>query len=184
VKEYDKTLLRAHGDDVFISGNVEIRRPHLVSMGSHIAIDSGFYLTTQAELGDFIHIGPSVLVIGGEKARLKMGHFTNLALGTRVVCGSDTYGSAGLITAPGIPSEMTEVRHTTVTLQDFVNVGGDAFIFPGVTLGEGSVIAARSLVTKDTDPWTIYMGSPARPAGQRAKEKILAHARKLGYRAA
>ena len=40
--QYDYTLLRSCGQDVFISANVEIRRPHLVTVGSHVAIDTGF----------------------------------------------------------------------------------------------------------------------------------------------
>ncbi len=36
-----------------------------------------------------------------------------------------------------------------------------AFIAPGVTIGEGAVMAARSVVVKDVEPWTIVGGNPA-----------------------
>jgi galactoside O-acetyltransferase len=52
---------------------------------------------------------------------------------------------------------------------------------PGVTIAEGSVIGACSLVTKDTEPWTIYMGVPARAVKIRKKEKMLQYAKELGY---
>jgi acetyltransferase-like isoleucine patch superfamily enzyme len=52
---------------------------------------------------------------------------------------------------------------------------------PGVTLAEGCVIGANSLVTKDTEPWTIYMGSPAMPIKKRPKDKMLLYAKELGY---
>ena len=49
--EFDKSLLKECCTDVYIIANVEIKRPHLVSIGNHVAIDSGFYITTQAEIG-------------------------------------------------------------------------------------------------------------------------------------
>lgn len=41
-------------------------------------------------------------------------------------------------------------------------VAADAFIGPGVTLGEGAVVAARSTVVRDVEPWTVVAGNPAR----------------------
>jgi galactoside O-acetyltransferase len=52
---------------------------------------------------------------------------------------------------------------------------------PGVTLKEGSVVGSNSVVTKDTEPWTIYLGSPAKPIKLRDKSKIIENAKKLGY---
>ena len=37
------------------------------------------------------------------------------------------------------------------------------------------------VLTKDTEPWTIYVGSPAKPVGKRDKEIILKNAKELGY---
>jgi putative colanic acid biosynthesis acetyltransferase WcaF len=48
-------------------------------------------------------------------------------------------------------------------------IGARAFVNPGVTLGEGSVVGAMSMVTKSTDPWAIYGGNPARKIGNRTK---------------
>jgi acetyltransferase-like isoleucine patch superfamily enzyme len=38
---------------------------------------------------------------------------------------------------------------------------------PGVTIGRGAVVGARSTVTRDVAPWTIVAGTPARPIGER-----------------
>lgn len=35
-------------------------------------------------------------------------------------------------------------------------------MLPGVTIGEGAVVAAGSVVTKDVEPWTVVGGNPAR----------------------
>jgi putative colanic acid biosynthesis acetyltransferase WcaF len=48
-------------------------------------------------------------------------------------------------------------------------------------LAEGSVVGANSLVTKSTEPWTVYVGSPAKPIRIRDKESVLKFALELGY---
>jgi acetyltransferase-like isoleucine patch superfamily enzyme len=180
--QYDKSLLKGVGDDVFISANVEIRRPHLVSMGNHIAIDSGFYITTEATLGDYIHIGPHVIVIGGTKSHLRLGNFVNITLGAKLICGSDSFSGHGLVSAPGIPEEfLNEIDFGSIIIENFAAVCAGAIILPGVTISEGSVVGANSLVTKNTEPWTIYAGNPAKPVKTRPSEKMLHYAKKLGY---
>lgn len=179
---FDLSRLQSVGEDVFISGNVEIRRPELVRVGNHVAIDSGFYITTAALIGDYIHIAPSVHVIGSAKGLLTMGHFTNISVGGKIVCGSDSFMGDGLISAPGLPEEFRDtLKIEPITFKPFANTGANVTILPGVTLGEGSVIGANSLVTKDTEPWTIYVGSPARPVKARKKEKMIEFAKRLGY---
>ena len=52
---------------------------------------------------------------------------------------------------------------------------------PGVTFGEGAILGANSLAVKDLEPWTIYVGSPAKPVKERNKDIILSHVKELGY---
>jgi acetyltransferase-like isoleucine patch superfamily enzyme len=180
-REYDYSLLKFHGEDVFVNAHVEIRRPHLVSIGNHVAIDYGFYCTVNVDMGDYIHIAPYVTVIGGADSALHMGHFSSIAVGSRIVCGSDEHLGEGL-PGPTIPDKYRDkLKIAPVTFENFANVGTNVVILPGVTLGEGSVVGACSLVTKNTEPWTIYTGIPAKPMKIRRKEKMLAMAKELGY---
>lgn len=41
-------------------------------------------------------------------------------------------------------------------------VAAEAFVGPGVTIGEGAVLGARAVTTKDLEPWSVYVGNPAR----------------------
>ena len=179
--EYNYALLRRCGENVFISANVEIRRPNLVSVGSHTAIDTGFYLTVQADIGDYIHIAPYVTAIGGAKGILTMGHFTTIAAGSRIVCVSDNHLGDGLV-GPTIPEPYCDSqKNAPVIMERFSSIGTNAVVLPGVTLAEGSVIGACSLATRSTEPWTIYAGVPARPVKVRPRDKMIAAARALGY---
>ncbi len=58
--------------------------------------------------------------------------------------------------------DWTHVTIKPVTIGNKAWVGFDAVILKGITIGEGAVIAARSVVTKDVAPWTVVAGNPAR----------------------
>lgn len=48
-------------------------------------------------------------------------------------------------------------------------IASDAFVGPGVTVGEGAVLGARGVAFKDLAPWTVYGGNPARVLRQRQR---------------
>ena len=49
-----------------------------------------------------------------------------------------------------------------IRIEDQTWIAADAFIGPGVKVGEGAVIGARSVVFKDVEPWTVVRGNPAK----------------------
>lgn len=53
-----------------------------------------------------------------------------------------------------------------VIIQDWAYIGAYSQIMPGVTIGEGAIIAAGSIVTKSVPPYTIVGGNPARTIGK------------------
>ena len=59
-----------------------------------------------------------------------------------------------------------------IVISDYAWVASDAFVGPGVTLGEGAVLGARGVAFKDLDPWTVYVGNPVRPVRQRKRFTI------------
>jgi acetyltransferase-like isoleucine patch superfamily enzyme len=56
-----------------------------------------------------------------------------------------------------------EVPSRPIRLHDNVWIGFDVCILPGVTIGEGSIVGARSVVTTDVPAYTVVAGNPARP---------------------
>lgn len=59
-----------------------------------------------------------------------------------------------------------------VHIGDYVWIGANSVILPGVTIGEGSVIAAGSVVTKDVPPYSLYGGNPAKEIRRYPKPNI------------
>jgi maltose O-acetyltransferase len=57
-----------------------------------------------------------------------------------------------------------------VEIGDYAWLGSRAMVLPGVTIGEGAVVAAGAVVTRDVPPYTVVGGVPARPMGTRSRE--------------
>ncbi|NDV62314.1 acetyltransferase [Puniceicoccales bacterium CK1056] len=58
----------------------------------------------------------------------------------------------------------------SVIIGDHVWIGYRALILPGVSIGDGAVVAAGSVVSRDVDPYTIVAGTPAKVIGTRERE--------------
>ncbi|MCW8445587.1 CatB-related O-acetyltransferase [Fluoribacter gormanii] len=58
-------------------------------------------------------------------------------------------------------------------IKDGVWLGMRSMIMPGVTIGEGAIIAANSVVTKDVEPYSIVAGSPAKPVKKRFSDNVI-----------
>ncbi|HST06296.1 MAG TPA: acyltransferase [Chloroflexia bacterium] len=56
-----------------------------------------------------------------------------------------------------------------VTIGNYVWIGSRAMILPGVTIGEGAVVAAGAVVTTNVEPYVVVGGVPARPIGTRSR---------------
>jgi len=167
---------KTYGEDVFIHDRAIIKHPSHCDIGSHNAIDNGVTISTAIEMGDYIHIAQDVTVIGGADSKLILEDFSFVAAGTKIVCGSEDYTGAGLV-GPTIPKEYRVINYSTVKFGKYAGCGVNCSIMPNVTLAEGSILGANSLLTKDTEPWTIYFGSPAKPVKIRDKDKILEYAK-------
>ena len=66
-----------------------------------------------------------------------------------------------------ISSARHEQTQAPIVIEDRAWVAAEAFIGPGVTIGEGAVVGARGCVFKDVEPWTVVGGNPVRFIKQR-----------------
>jgi galactoside O-acetyltransferase len=172
-------IFKSVGTDFFIDETAKIKHPDSTEIGNHVAIDFGVYSSVSMKINDYVHIAPYVCIIGGKNSMLIMGKFSGISAGCKILCGSDDF-TQGLMN-PQVPIELRCPKITTVTFEDYSCIGVNCVVMPGVTLKEGSVVGSNSVVTKDTEPWTIYLGSPAKPIKLRDKNKVTKNAKKLGY---
>jgi putative colanic acid biosynthesis acetyltransferase WcaF len=54
-----------------------------------------------------------------------------------------------------------------IRIEDQAWICADAFVGPGITVGQGAIVGARSVVTKDVQAWSVVAGNPAKPIGTR-----------------
>jgi len=59
------------------------------------------------------------------------------------------------------------LKTAPIRIGDGAWIAIDGLVLPGVTVGTGAVLGAKSLLIKDAEPWTIYVGQPARAIGPR-----------------
>ena len=69
----------------------------------------------------------------------------------------------------GQPKALSDVPAAPIVIENDAWIGFGASVFKGVTIGEGAIVGACSVVTKDVAPYTIVVGNPARVIGQSRK---------------
>ena len=167
------------GYDVLIDDNVKIRRPELVKIGNHVAIDWGFYCSTALEIGDYVHISPHVTCIGGKDGKFIAQGFNNIMAGVRIVCGSDRFDDSGLFGSM-IPDEFKgTVIVGDVVMEEFSNIGTNSIVLPNSILRKGVLLTAGSLLMGDTEEWGVYKGNPAVLVKKIDGSKIIEASKKL-----
>jgi acetyltransferase-like isoleucine patch superfamily enzyme len=93
----------------------------------------------------------------------------------RITTGSDvSIGPEASILTLGHDPQSPDFadRGGDVVIGDRVWIGYRAIILPGVTIGEGAVVAAGAVVTRDIEAYTIVAGSPARKVGERTRNLV------------
>jgi acetyltransferase-like isoleucine patch superfamily enzyme len=91
----------------------------------------------------------------------------------RIVTGNDvSIGPEASILTLGHDPQSSDFadRGGEVVIGDRVWIGYRAIVLPGVTIGDGAVVGAGAVVTKDVEPFAIVAGNPAKTVGIRSNE--------------
>lgn len=131
-----RLFLARYGRNSFVDYRTYIRYPWKVNIGNNVAINRGceFYPSVASKEG---------LII------LEDG----VVLGPAVRLFAATHDYS-LLDLPDISAP--------IRIERFAWIGGGSIILPGVTIGEGAVVGAGSVVTRNIQPYTVNAGNPAR----------------------
>jgi galactoside O-acetyltransferase len=159
------------GDDVRIHTSVVIINLEALRIGNHVRIDPFCLLSASGKiaLGDHIHIAAHCSLIGA--AGIELEDFTGVSHGARLFSAADDM-SGTYLTGPTVPNALRNVQSGPIKLKRHAVVGTNAVIFPGVTIGEGAIIGALSLVREDVPAWEIWAGLPAKRIGIRENDVL------------
>lgn len=116
--------------------------------------------------------------------KLKIGKFCSIACGAKFLFNSANHTMSSLSTYPfplfyeewGISKkDVTKSwdNKGNIIIGHDVWIGFEAIILAGVTIGNGAIIGARSVVTKDVPPYAIVAGVPARIVRKRFNEDVI-----------
>ncbi len=141
-----------------------------IDFGKYVIIDDYvlIYAKEKITIGNYVHIASFTSISGG--GELIMGDFSGLSSGCRIITGSDDFKGDGFGN-PTIAEEFRNVKIGKIYIGKFSIVGTNSVILPDVSIGEGATVSAGSIVTKDLEPWGIYVGN--RRIGWRNKEEVL-----------
>ncbi|MCE7530637.1 DapH/DapD/GlmU-related protein [Polynucleobacter sp. IMCC 29146] len=140
-------ILKKLGKGCLIDYKTYFRFPELISIGNFVAVNRGcqFY-ASHLEGGGKINIGDHVVFSPNVKIYTAGQFYDSLKLKNRV-------GS--------------------IVINKYAWLGAGAIVLPGVSIGEGAVIGAGSVVTKDIPPYVVAVGNPARII----KKRIISNAK-------
>jgi acetyltransferase-like isoleucine patch superfamily enzyme len=127
-------------------------------IGKNCVIRRGIYLASpnQLEVGDGSFLGRASLYCTGG---VKIGKNVNISDGVVIITAKHDVNSANF-----------EARYEPITIGDWAWIATNAMVLAGVNVGEGAVVAAAAVVTKDVPPYSIVGGNPASVIGERKKQ--------------
>lgn len=141
-----------------------------IEFGENIIIDDFvfIYAKKKIKIGNYVHIGCFSSIVGGDEVILD--DFSGLSMGCRIFTGSEDFLGVGFGN-PTVPSCYRNLNCGPVRIGRFALLGANTVVLPNVIIGEGVTVGANSVVTRDLDPWGVYVGN--KRIRQRDKEGVL-----------
>lgn len=126
----------------------------VVGRGAHIYPGVRIWAPWNIEVGEEAGVGNGAILYSQD--RIRIGRRAVVSQGAHLCTGTHDYTRVGLplLTRP-------------IEVGDHAWVAAEAFVHPGVVIGEGAVIGARAVVTGDMPSWTVCSGHPCRPVKPR-----------------
>ncbi|WP_160132750.1 acyltransferase [Halococcus salsus] len=148
------------GDDATVRAGTIVYAD--VEVGDGFSTGHNALVREATRIGDDVLVGTDAVVDGTTTIGSHVSLQTGVYLPTNTTIGSQVFvGPRAVLTNDPHPVRR-EADLAGPTLEDGVSVGANATILPGVSIGEGSFVAAGAVVTRDVPPETLALGVPAR----------------------
>ena len=160
---------RLHNQSLYVSGDVTIIGEQYISIGNSSRIEKGCVLTAWEKTPDGGNHQPSI-VIGNNASIGEYNHITStnkIQIGNSFLTGrwvtitDNSHGETDIESLKTSPVIRQAVSKGPVVIGNNVWIGDKATILPGVTIGDGTVVAANAVVTKDVPAYSVVAGNPA-----------------------
>jgi len=152
-----RALARSFGDGVQISRGVLCRHPETFEIGSGVFLGDQAILQGRFDgrcvIGDHVWIGPQSYF---DARDLVIEDYVGWGPGAKVL------GSTHTGVPADVPIIQTDLTIKPVRIGAWADIGVNAVILPGVTIGKGAIVGAGAVVTTDVEPFTIVAGVPAK----------------------
>lgn len=154
--------------DIFIPSKTNTLNPHNYSVGDQSIINGRVILdreSAKVSFGDRTFFGGGSKIIAAEK--VEIGSDILISWGVTIVDHNSHSISFSerkddvVLWGQGL-KKWDHVQIKPVIIQDKCWIGFDAIILKGVTLGEGCIVGAGSVVTKSFPAWSVIAGNPAK----------------------
>lgn len=130
-----------------------------ISIGNFVRIDDFCILSGNITLGSNIHISAFCALYG--KMGIVMENYTGLSPRCTLFSATDDF-SGDYFISPMVNKKYTNVQGGMILIKRFSQIGAHCVILPAITIHEGVVVGAQSLINKNLEEWSVYAGIPAR----------------------
>lgn len=160
-------------------GKVFLKDPDRISLGERNSFGDNLYLTAWSQFSD--NKNPILISIGSNCDFGAFNHITatnqiiigdNCLTGKWVTISDNNHGTTSLKDLSLPPLKREVVSKGAVIIGRNVWIGDKSTILGGVTIGDGAVVAANSVVTKDVPSYSVVAGNPAKVIKQNNKISI------------
>jgi putative colanic acid biosynthesis acetyltransferase WcaF len=128
-----------------------------VGKGVHIYPGVKIWAPWNLDLGDQCGVASGAILYSQDK--ISIGRRAVISQGAHLCAGTHDY------TQPGFPLYTKPIK-----IGNHAWIAAEAFIHPGITVGEGCVIGARAVVTSNMPSWMVCSGHPCKPLKERMTE--------------
>lgn len=168
-ERYFRRRLKSLGCNCLFGESSVIEGPQNISIGDYVWIDH--HVTMSATIGGIhigrrAHISPGVVISG--LCEVFIDDYVGLSRGVMIFSHSEAPRAGKRMSGPMIPEEFKAMVSKPVRIEKDAFLGTNAIVLPGVTIGQGAVVGANSVVTRSIPPWSIAVGIPAQVVSKRS----------------